>query len=115
MISAKQHKKIRRTRKTRTKIVGKKDIPRLSVYRSHRSLYVQVIDDQKSVTLAAAHSRELGKISKRIIEAEKLGERVAKKALDKKIVKVRFDRGGYKYHGLVAAIAKGARNGGLKF
>lgn len=115
MISSKQHKKSRRTHKTRTRLVGKTAIPRLSVYRSHKSLYVQVIDDNKSVTLAASHSRELEKSKKRLEQAEKLGESVAKKALSKKITKVRFDRGGYKYHGLVKAIADGARKGGLKF
>lgn len=110
-----QSKKQRRIHKTRTRIVGKSNLPRFSVFRSHKTLAVQIIDDAKGVTLVSVNSKEAGKTENRTEQAEKLGELVAKKAQDKKITKVRFDRGGYKYHGLVKAIAEGARKGGLEF
>ena len=108
-----QENKLRRAHKTRTRIVGKSDLPRLSVYRSHKTLSVQIIDDKKGVTLAAVSSKEIGKAANRTEEAEKIGELIAKKAQEKKVKAVRFDRGPYKYHGLVKTIAESARKSGL--
>lgn len=93
--------------------------PRLSVFRSNQNIYAQVIDDEKQVTLAAASSvsKELkDKIKGFTIEtAQKVGELVAKKALEKGVEKVVFDKGSYLYHGKVKALADAARKGGLKF
>lgn len=114
-MTTKHDSKLRRQHKTRARTQGKRLLPRLSVYRSHTSLYVQVIDDLKGVTVAAAHSREVTGTKSRMEQAEKLGEIIAKKAQDQKISDVRFDRGSYKYHGLVKAVAEGARKGGLVF
>ncbi len=119
----KQEKKIRRHQRIRTKIKGVIERPRLSVFRSNKEIYVQLIDDKKQCTLAAANSKKVTKIQKKgkdklngkIAEAYEVGKLIAKKALEKKIEQVVFDRGGYKYHGRVKAVADGAREGGLKF
>ena len=113
MTIANQEKKIRRAHKTRTKIVGKSSLPRLCVYRSHKSLAAQIIDDVKGITIASVDSKEAGKDKNRTEQAAKIGELIAKKAQEKKITTVKFDRGPYKYHGLVKEIAEGARKGGL--
>lgn len=92
--------------------------PRLSVFRSNKTIYAQIIDDQKSKTLVAATSLKLGKEAQKLTKTEqafKTGQLLAKKALKAKIKKVIFDRRGYKYHGRVKALAEGAREGGLKF
>ena len=90
--------------------------PRLSVFRSSKNIYAQIIDDQRGVTLAAASSleAEVEKGSDKAAAA-KVGAMVAKRALDKGCKDVVFDRGGYIYHGRVAALADGARKGGLDF
>jgi len=115
---AKQQRKQKRHKKIRAKIIGNKDCPRLSVFRSNQHIHVQIIDDQKGQTLVSSSDLKIktakGKASKMEI-AEEVGKQVAKKALAKKISKVVFDRGGYKYHGRVKAVAQGARQGGLKF
>lgn len=80
-------------------------LPRLTVFRSNRYIYAQVIDDKKGVTLAAARGEKPAEV----------GERVAKKSAENKITQVVFDRGGYKFHGRVKELAEGARKGGLKF
>lgn len=80
---------------------------RLSVFRSNKYIYAQIIDDKKGVTLVSASGDKT--------EAAKVGEELAKEAKAKKIVKVVFDRGEYKYHGQVKALADGARKGGLSF
>jgi len=106
---------LRRKIRTRVKIQGKISKPRLSVFRSHKNLYVQLIDDSKGITLVAVHTNELqGKKISRQKQAYMLGELIAKKAQAKKVRSVVFDRGPYKYHGLAKAIAEGARKGGLK-
>ena len=108
--------KDRRSHRTRVKISNVSVYrPRLSVYRSERSIAAQIIDDGCGRTLVAVHSREAAKAKNRLQQAEMLGALIAKKALDKKIDKVVFDRGAYKYHGLVKALADGARKGGLIF
>lgn len=107
---ARRHVKIRRT------ISGTAVKPRLNVYRSNTGMYLQIIDDVSSRTLVSAVSTELKdkKLNKTQMSLE-LGKLLAKKAIEKKILDVVFDRGGYKYHGRVKAAADGAREGGLKF
>jgi large subunit ribosomal protein L18 len=104
----KRHKRVRR------KIIGTAERPRLSVYRSNVHTYAQFVDDYAGHTLAAADSREVGEAENRTEAARKVGELVATRAADAGIQEVVFDRGGNKYHGRVAALAEGARSGGLK-
>jgi len=105
----KQEKRIRRHKRIRSKIFGTAKIPRLFVFKSNQYIYAQLIDDDKGKTIASA------KGNLNIKEAKKIGESIAEKAKEKKIIKVVFDRGGYKYHGKVKALAEGAREGGLSF
>jgi len=121
--------KIKRLRRERRKlrikriVRGTKERPRLSVFRSNKHIYAQIIDDEKGVTLASASDLKLDK--KTLPEIENLktkekiafavGEKIAAEALKKKIKKVVFDRDGFKYHGRVKALAEGARKGGLIF
>jgi len=110
----KQRKK-RQTR-VRSKIFGTRNRPRLSVHRSNRYISAQIIDDEKRQTLVGQTSRSL--TDKKIPPLEKarlLGEQIAKMATQKKIKKVVFDRGPYRFHGQVKALAEGARKGGLEF
>jgi len=135
----KQQKRIRRHGRVRAKIKGTKDVPRFSVFRSNKHIYAQLIDDEKAVTLVAASdkilspkfkvqspksqlkTKNLQKDKKEIIRTGKVaiayevGKLIAEKALKKNIKKVVFDKGGYKYHGRVKAVAEGARERGLKF
>lgn len=106
----------RRRVRVRSKISGSAERPRLSVFRSNKHIYAQLIDDGKSETLAAASDVEVAKTSLSKAEAAfEVGKILAKKALKSGIKKVVFDRGGYKYHGRVKALAEGAREGGLRF
>lgn len=98
----------RRTR-IRAKVKGTKERPRLSVFRSHKHIYAQLIDDVKGETLAAASG------DGDVLAAGKVGQGLAEKALKLGIKKVVFDRGGYQYHGRVKVLADGARQGGLEF
>ncbi len=104
----------KRRRRVRRKIVGTARRPRLSVYRSNVHIYAQLVDDYAGHTLAAADSREVGEAENRTEAARKVGELVAKKAAEAGIEEAVFDRGGNKYHGRVAALAEGARSGGLR-
>jgi large subunit ribosomal protein L18 len=116
MANIKVQKKIRRSYKTRTKLrAGLTDAPRLSIFRSNKSLSFQIIDDTKGKTLASAYSRELDSKLTRMEQAEELGKLIAKKAKEKNITTVVFDRGSAAYHGLVKKAAEGAREGGLIF
>ncbi len=114
-------KKIRREKireSIRRKISGTSDIPRMSVYRSNGQISVQIIDDVSKTTLAAASSlnKEIADFKgTKTQQADKVGELVAKKAIEKGITNVVFDRNGYLYHGRVKALAEAARKGGLKF
>jgi len=113
----KQQKRYRRHRRVRAKIVGTKDCPRLSVFRSSQHIYAQLIDDDKRQILASVDDLKLKKkkgLTKTQL-AKEVGRSIAKKALAQKIKKAVFDRGGYKYHGRVKAVAEGAREEGLKF
>ena len=103
----------------RKKIQGTAERPRLNVYRSLNHIYVQVIDDLKGVTLAAASTAE-GKKSDRttggnVASAKSVGKSIAERAQQKGITQVVFDRGGYLYHGRIKALADAAREAGLKF
>lgn len=137
----KHKKRIRRHKRVRAKIYGTATRPRLCVFRSKKHIYAQLIDDEKGKTLAAASDLELkgkkkpSKVAKRgsskkiektqeerekikrarIAIAYEVGRLIAKRALQKKIEKVVFDRGGYKYHGRVKVLSEGVREEGLKF
>lgn len=107
----------KRHMRVRNHIHGTAERPRLNVFRSLAHIYVQIIDDEKGVTLTAASSVEKGFEGSggNIEGAKKVGAAIAKKALDKGITEVVFDRGGYIYHGRVKALAEAAREAGLKF
>jgi len=113
-----ERRRIRRYR-IRRKVVGSIERPRLSVFRSARHIYAQIIDDLRGVTLATASSRE--DIAARVEGKGKtalsaaVGKLLAERAREKGVDKVCFDRGGYLYHGRVKALADGARAGGLNF
>ncbi|MFH1522297.1 MAG: 50S ribosomal protein L18 [Patescibacteria group bacterium] len=111
----KQQKRVRRHVKVKVKIHGTANRPRLSVFRSNKGMYLQLVDDQVGKTLASAHSKEVKKKDKKVSISLELGKIIAKKAQNIKINKIVFDRSGYKYHGRVKAVADGAREGGLKF
>ena len=103
----------KRRKRVRRKLAGTAERPRLSVYRSNVHIYAQLVDDDAGHTLAASDSREV-QAESRTEAARKVGELIAKRALDANVDTVVFDRGGNKYHGRVAALAEGARSGGLK-
>ena len=113
VLQKRAHRETRRKR-VRRKIFGTAERPRLSVYRSNVHIYAQLIDDDDGRTLAAADSREIGDSENRKDAARKVGELIAKKASDAGVETVVFDRGGNRYHGRIAALAEGAREGGLK-
>ena len=100
--------------RVRNKISGVAERPRMSVFRSNKQIYVQIIHDQTGRTLAAASSLGLEAMPKKE-QAAKVGEMIAKKAIEAGITAVVFDRNGYLYHGRVKEVADAARNGGLKF
>ncbi len=108
--------RIRRHKRVRNKISGTSDTPRLCLYRSNKHVHAQIIDDTKGTTLVSSSSITLKLENGSNIEAAKqVGLDIAKKALEKNITKVVFDRSGYIYHGRVKALAEGAREAGLKF
>lgn len=105
----------RRARRVRARLEGTSSRPRLSVHRSLRHLSVQLIDDASSRTLASASDREIAQKGKPVAVAREVGILIASRAKEKGIMAVLFDRGSYRYHGRVAAVAHGAREGGLAF
>jgi len=111
----KNQKTITRKRRTRLKARGLTRLSRLSVFRSNQYIYAQIIDDDQRITLVSANEKSLKVKGKPIEKAKLVGELLAKKALVKKIKKVYFDRGAYKYHGRVKSLAEGARKAGLEF
>jgi large subunit ribosomal protein L18 len=112
----KNKQKIKRQIRTRSKIKGTGIRPRLSVYRSNRFMYAQLIDDEAKKTIVGVSEKHLKEaLSGKIARAKALGILLAKKAIDNKIKKVVFDRGSYSYQGRVSGIAQGAREGGLEF
>jgi large subunit ribosomal protein L18 len=112
----KNEERLRRHARVRTKVSGTPDCPRLSVFRSNSNIYAQVIDDVNGKTLASCSSLEL-KLEKggNKEAAEKVGTEIASRCKAAKIENVKFDRGGYVYHGRVQALADAARKAGLKF
>ena len=117
---SKTDRKLERTRRhkrVRTKISGTAERPRLCVYRSNSNLYAQVIDDVAGNTLVSASTldKEVKTKSANKEAAKEVGTLIAKRAIEKNITDVVFDRGGYIYHGVVKELAEAAREGGLKF
>lgn len=110
----KRIQKNRRRGRIRRKISGTAERPRLSVYKSNVHIYAQLIDDLEGRTLVAADSREVEGAENRKDAARQVGELIASRVGDAGIETVVFDRGGNKYHGRIAALAEGARLGGLK-
>ncbi len=115
------HLRLVRHDRVRAKVKGTAEIPRLSVFRGNKTIAVQLVEDGKGITLCSAQS---GEIEKNTVPADKttkvalayvVGKKIAERALAKGVKKVVFDRGGYRYHGRVKAVADGARDGGLLF
>ncbi len=111
----------RRHRRVRKKILGDAGRPRLCVFKSAKHIYAQLIDDSEGRTLVAASTQKLGevkadkKVGKKTAAAREVGKKLAEAAKERGIQKVAFDRGGYRYHGRIAALADGARSAGLEF
>lgn len=128
-VKTKREKRLRRQRRSRAKVLGSKERPRLSVFRSNKHVYAQLISDEEGRTIVAASDREIksqkSKIKKTkktepqgnpgVERAREVGKLIAEKAKKAGITKVVFHRGGYAYHGQVKALAEGAREGGLEF
>lgn len=106
---------IRRARRVRAVIRGTSVAPRLTVKRSSKHIYAQLIDDVVGKTIASASDKDIKDDSKPMVIAKEVGKILAERAKDKKINKAVFDRGPYRYHGRVAALADGARENGLEF
>ena len=107
--------RLQRKKRVRAKVFGTDKRPRLAIFKSLKSIYVQAIDDQKGKTLVSARLTEIKKAKNDCAGAMQVGELIAKKCKEAKISEVVFDRGGYKYHGKVKALADGVRKGGIKF
>ncbi len=115
-VTTKPQQRLRRRRRVRAKVSGTAERPRLSVFRSNRGLFAQLIDDRAGKTVAAVswiepELRKLGAMD----QAKKAGELLAERAKAAGVSSCVFDRGGYRYHGRVKALAEGAREGGLQF
>ncbi len=106
---------IRRQKRVRAKLAKNIGIPRLSIFRSNSHIWAQIIDDKHGKTIVSANTKTIKATGTRTEKAVALGLALAKLALEKKVINVRFDRGQYKYHGRVKALADAARQGGLKF
>lgn len=120
----KKLRKKRRIARVRRKILAKRALPRLTVFRSNRYIYAQIIDDSKGKTLVSVSEKEIsdllpaGRQGTKMTRAQRaweLGKILSKKASSKKIKNVVFDKGAYKYHGRIKALAEGAQEGGLVF
>jgi large subunit ribosomal protein L18 len=115
-VATKPKQRLRRRRRVRAKVRGTADRPRLSVFRSNRGMGAQVIDDVAGHTLAAVNWTEPDvKALQSMEQAKRVGALIAERAKSAGIETVVFDRGGYRYHGRVRALAEGAREGGLRF
>lgn len=121
MIKKEKLRKFRKIKRVRKNIFGTSERPRLSVFRSLNHIYAQVIDDTQGKTLAAASTKsadiaeDLKKAKTNVDKSKLVGTLVAKKALEANVKQVVFDRGAYRYHGRVKAVADSARQGGLEF
>ena len=115
MALSKVQKRNRIKSRVRGKISGSAALPRLSVYKSNKEIYAQLIDDKDGKTLASASSRTLKAKGNKVEISAEVGKAIAEKAKAAGIEKIVFDRNGFVYHGRVKALADGAREGGLKF
>ncbi|MDG2342384.1 MAG: 50S ribosomal protein L18 [Cytophagales bacterium] len=112
----KEKRRLKIRKSIRSKISGTKERPRVSVFKSNKAIYSQIIDDLSGSTLVSCSSVDIKKFGKNNIESSKeVGVKLAEKAKKKGIKKVLFDRGGYVYHGKIKSFAEGAREGGLIF
>jgi len=114
MTTKKEQRRTKIKYRVRNKVYGTSERPRMSVFRSNKQIYVQIINDDTAATLVSASSLGMAAMPKKE-QAAQVGEAVAKKALEAGISQVVFDRNGYLYHGRVKEVADGARKGGLKF
>lgn len=110
----KRESRIKRHLTIRKHLAGTKECPRLAVFRSNKHIFAQIIDDSMGKTLVSVSDNKMDKVSK-TKKAYEIGKKLAEKALKFKIKEVVFDRGGFLYHGRIAQLAKGAREGGLEF
>src|SRR3954447_16769847 len=115
-VTSKPTKRLKRRRRVRAKVRGTAERPRLSIFRSNRGIFAQLIDDTNGRTVVGvnwseADFKSLGSME----QAKAIGEAIAKRAKEAGVESCVFDRGGYQYHGRVAALAEGAREGGLAF
>jgi len=108
------NKRERRAKRVRAKVKGTSQVPRMSVFRSHSNIYVQLIDDVSAKTLASVSSNKMKGKEKKIEIAKKIGEAIAEKAKKLGIDKAVFDRGSYRYHGRIKQVHEGAKSKGLK-
>ncbi|MBP3320084.1 MAG: 50S ribosomal protein L18 [Clostridia bacterium] len=113
----KNQARLKRHKRVRGKISGTSERPRLNVYRSKANIYAQIIDDTSGHTLVSASSyeKDFGMYGGNKTAAKKVGQNIAKRALEKNIKNIVFDRGGYLFHGRVKELAEGARESGLEF
>jgi len=116
-VDEKTRKRNKRKAHIRKNILGTSERPRMTVFRSNRHVYIQAIDDSTGTTLVSTSNleKELNKFKNSVEDAAKLGEEFGKRLSGKKVKSVVFDRNGYKYHGIVKAIADGARKAGIDF
>jgi large subunit ribosomal protein L18 len=117
MAITREDRRTRIKRRIRKKVKGTSERPRLSVFRSNSSIHAQLIDDTKGITLASTSSKKekVAKGSTKVEQSKVVGINIAKKALEKGVKEIVFDRSGYLYHGRVKSLAEGAREGGLIF
>ena len=114
-MTTKEERRLKIKRSVRSKISGTAERPRLTVFRSNKQIYAQVIDDTTGRTLAAASSLKIEDKAPKKEIAAKVGEQIAKSAQEAGVQAVVFDRNGYLYHGRIKELSEAARNGGLKF
>ena len=119
-LNPKTQARLKRKKRIRKKLIGSTHRPRLCVFRSTKHIYAQVIDDSIGKTLAAASStekpvREKSEEKNKVTDATAVGEMIAKRAMEKGVKQVVFDRNGFLYHGRIKAVSEGARKAGLKF
>ena len=114
-MTEKNLRRIKIKKSIRSKVSGTSSKPRMTVFRSNKQIYVQVINDETGTTLASASSLKMTEKRAKKEQAAKVGEAIAKKAIEAGISEVVFDRNGYLYHGRIKELADAARNGGLKF
>jgi len=115
MATKKVNRRLRIRKGIRTKVSGTTERPRLSVFKSNKGIYAQIIDDANGHTIVAASSKELKSSGFNMETAKEVGKKLAEKAGASGVEQVVFDRGGYIYHGRIKALAEGAREGGLNF